>query len=166
MSRYNSNAASHYDIDWNVRPSYSYLTRPRSSTYLALNPFYPITHAIPDYPCRRYDLYAPALWSYPIWKYLYDPGERSYYYRRYYDNYRRLPYYPSQFYYASYLAGEMDYYSLDLNRAIDNYRFWRKSYQTAYPSYRYYYYDHALNLIIVRATDCSQVVEEGNKAGN
>ncbi|KFD62081.1 hypothetical protein M514_10645, partial [Trichuris suis] len=141
ISHYNSTTAPYYDFNLEL---HRYLTRPRNSSYFALNPFYPITHAIEDYPTRRYDVYTPGLWTYPLWKYLYDPGHKSYYYRRRDEASRSVPYYPSRLLRASYLAGEMNYYSLDLNRALDNYRFWRRSYQTVYPNYRYYYGDHGL----------------------
>ncbi|CDW60959.1 hypothetical protein TTRE_0000936701 [Trichuris trichiura] len=144
ISHYNASAAPYYNFNLEFQPFHRHLIRRTNSSYFALNPFYPITHAVEDYPTRNYDLYTPGLWSYPLWKYLYDPGHRSYYYRKRDDASRSVPYYPSRLFRASYLAGEMNYYSLDLKRALDNYRFWRKSYQTVYPSYRYYYSDHGL----------------------
>ncbi|KRY20332.1 hypothetical protein T12_14956 [Trichinella patagoniensis] len=134
VSRYNP----HSSLSVYYPESKSLLRRSRSVDYISTNPFYPITHAIPDYPMRRYDLYVPGTWSYPIWKYLYEPT--SYYstplHTRYYEDYRSRFRYPLSTYY---LAGELDYYCRDLNRTLNRYNYLRYRYHTLYPTYRFYY---------------------------
>ncbi|XP_003378258.1 hypothetical protein Tsp_02369 [Trichinella spiralis] len=95
VSRYNP----HSSLSVYYPESKSLLRRSRSVDYISTNPFYPVTHAIPDYPMRRdlnrtlnrYDYLRYRYHTlYPTYRFYYGTGLHS---LRHYVGYRSYPNY-------------------------------------------------------------------------
>ncbi|VDP08707.1 unnamed protein product [Soboliphyme baturini] len=128
-----------YVEDYPLQSSMYEFGKERSGHGLVTNPFLHIVPVTDNPPPQMYDSSVPATWVYPIWKYLYDVRDKSDtssaggHYDVARDSHRRY----SNFKTVTYMAGEMDYYMQDVNRAVDNCQHWRDKYYCTSPYRKY-----------------------------